>query len=745
MLKYLSKKSIFTDHIGAKGIHIHLTIIWVSIMLIISIALIIAVTALNDSSRQTQKVLFAALTLQINSMGETYTSSSEQDMAAVFIGNPLINELGRGETITYDESCKQAETILESYNSFNYRNETKWYFYFQKSDYLMSSDYPGQNANPWADAYLLEDFSHLDPNDVGYAQKRLGIDKNGDYYDVYIMTVAPYTYSLRTRMGRPSYTLSEAFLNGLTDVEMYTYDRLGNVHTLEENQALKEAFDYDQLGDTDSDTFFFKYQKHYYIGAYYTFTSRHTRLAIFIQDTAAEARDLILRFLLSAAVVALICIGVAALFIHLTYHRLALLRSKLPKGLNQGGYRLHDDYKAINQTLDLWQSQLRHQSELLHNSWLRDLLRGFSAEQISDFYDDWLIEREGLPLSVIAIGFREAKGNPPQDKAALVQMVSMNLEKAGYNFRHLWDGDYLLVIIQIVDGGSTRLVADLRCFMKQFPDESVSISISDVHSSLRELSISYDEAMITSEFHRTINTGDTILCYNTIANIVKKGDINSPHSAQFKMLHDYTVMLSKNDALQQYDVLVYQLITQNDKPLDCGNISFLFLVYTIALAFFDIQWPGDISRETIRHHADKIRSAQNAQELRDFFIESMRSFSNLIATPDNDKNRFNQIKEYIRMNYRDPNLSASAVADQFHISQSSITRLFKKYNNTVFLEYIHQLRVAEAIVLLKETSLPEMEIASLVGYNNVVTMIRAFKTYAFITPSAIRIKKYGSE
>jgi AraC-like DNA-binding protein len=78
------------------------------------------------------------------------------------------------------------------------------------------------------------------------------------------------------------------------------------------------------------------------------------------------------------------------------------------------------------------------------------------------------------------------------------------------------------------------------------------------------------------------------------------------------------------------------------------------------------------------------------------------------------------------------------VADRFQISQSSITRIFRKYNQTGFLEFLHYLRVTEAIRLLRETTLTETEIAPLTGYNNVITMIRAFKTYAHTTPSAIR-------
>ena len=101
------------------------------------------------------------------------------------------------------------------------------------------------------------------------------------------------------------------------------------------------------------------------------------------------------------------------------------------------------------------------------------------------------------------------------------------------------------------------------------------------------------------------------------------------------------------------------------------------------------------------------------------------------------------MKAFVQTRCGDPNMSAKVLADRFQTSQSNVTRLFRKYNDSGFLEYLHGLRVERAKRLLRETDLPVAAIATQVGYTNPLTLTRAFKRCVGTTPGEYRKRSEG--
>ena len=69
---------------------------------------------------------------------------------------------------------------------------------------------------------------------------------------------------------------------------------------------------------------------------------------------------------------------------------------------------------------------------------------------------------------------------------------------------------------------------------------------------------------------------------------------------------------------------------------------------------------------------------------------------------------------------------------------ATISREFKKNTESTFLEFLHKRRIAAAKTLIRTTDIPLKGIALQVGYDNVLTMTRAFKKYEGMTPGAFR-------
>lgn len=97
-----------------------------------------------------------------------------------------------------------------------------------------------------------------------------------------------------------------------------------------------------------------------------------------------------------------------------------------------------------------------------------------------------------------------------------------------------------------------------------------------------------------------------------------------------------------------------------------------------------------------------------------------------------------KIRQYIEEHLTDQNLNQSALAERFGMSQSSISKIFKKEWDINMLDFINQARVTECMKLLRETTLSLPEIAEKIGFTNSNTLIRLFKKYQSITPSQYR-------
>ena len=99
---------------------------------------------------------------------------------------------------------------------------------------------------------------------------------------------------------------------------------------------------------------------------------------------------------------------------------------------------------------------------------------------------------------------------------------------------------------------------------------------------------------------------------------------------------------------------------------------------------------------------------------------------------------FTQITAYMAEHFQESDLSLTKLSSVFSVGTATISREFKKNCGAGFLESLHRLRIDAAKALIRATESPLKEIALDVGYDNVLTMTRAFKKYEGATPGAFR-------
>ncbi|WP_433685471.1 helix-turn-helix domain-containing protein [Nocardia sp. CA-119907] len=90
-------------------------------------------------------------------------------------------------------------------------------------------------------------------------------------------------------------------------------------------------------------------------------------------------------------------------------------------------------------------------------------------------------------------------------------------------------------------------------------------------------------------------------------------------------------------------------------------------------------------------------------------------------------------RAYMRRHLTDPDLDVAAVARAHAVSRRYLEQLFARSDESP-AAYLRQLRLEEALRLLRETSTTVAEIAHLAGFNDVNTFTRAFRRSQGVTP-----------
>jgi two-component system response regulator YesN len=130
-------------------------------------------------------------------------------------------------------------------------------------------------------------------------------------------------------------------------------------------------------------------------------------------------------------------------------------------------------------------------------------------------------------------------------------------------------------------------------------------------------------------------------------------------------------------------------------------------------------------------------SAETAKQLKEGLFTLFFQSDEEAGKPRLDSSAFfEKITDYLSAHISEP-VSLQSVSDTFAISQTYMSRIFRKYAGISFNQYLTKVRMEKARKLLEET--PDLfvkDVASMVGYEDQFYFSRIFRTYEGKPPSA---------
>jgi AraC-like DNA-binding protein len=109
------------------------------------------------------------------------------------------------------------------------------------------------------------------------------------------------------------------------------------------------------------------------------------------------------------------------------------------------------------------------------------------------------------------------------------------------------------------------------------------------------------------------------------------------------------------------------------------------------------------------------------------------------AKGEETENRINKVCQYIQKHSHEP-LTLEQAAALIHLSRSAFSKFFKRATGKTFSDYVNDIRIGKACLLLTETDSAISDVAYETGFDSITYFNRIFLRKKKITPRAFRNK-----
>lgn len=303
--------------------------------------------------------------------------------------------------------------------------------------------------------------------------------------------------------------------------------------------------------------------------------------------------------------------------------------------------------------------------------------------------------------------------------------------------------DYVCIIfifktndIQGTFENAFKILEEIRLTTEKYLNYTVTIGLGSFCNHIAMISKSYKNAVSALEY-RLIQGSNRIIfiedieCFHMDKLIF---DDNDERALVFSIK-----LSSENEAKLIIEALFLKIIESKASFKD-----FQIFLMEILIAIIKASKNLDIDMDRIfgqnRNLFVEMYKFKDINEAKEWFIGICLEVMKWIRIEKRNtcKQLVKQAKEYIHENYDEHDITIERVAKHIHISPSYFSAIFKKETKETYVNYLVNVRMTEAKLLLKNTSLRTLDIAERVGYQDSSYFSYVFKKHCGVSPSLYR-------
>ena len=271
-------------------------------------------------------------------------------------------------------------------------------------------------------------------------------------------------------------------------------------------------------------------------------------------------------------------------------------------------------------------------------------------------------------------------------------------------------------------------------FISQRFNTEITFGVSTVREGMHEIHMAYEEATLALKYSYLIGKG-IIIDYVQIAG---RGFKNIP-SSNLKMHYKVLDYVAGKTHYESADLLTKEIMKDYgiDKNISLEEME-CFKFEAIS-SFNRVMVQEGYSAEECKK---KLLELLNKTTLEEFKVEFTDILAKMYLKKQEEgggkKDICLKCREYIEKHFGDEQLSLVMLAEHVGVVPSYLSKLFKEKYRISVPDYIAQMRIKNAKIMLCETNLSVWEIGESTGFVNSNTFIRTFKQWEGITPGAYR-------
>jgi two-component system, response regulator YesN len=274
-----------------------------------------------------------------------------------------------------------------------------------------------------------------------------------------------------------------------------------------------------------------------------------------------------------------------------------------------------------------------------------------------------------------------------------------------------------------------KMVQMISSALKRFVNIDIVLGISDWFADFDSIQKGYEQAG-TALAHQFYNPDTSIFYYQHLKQksegVYKQADayLSQMKSALREEANDRFMEL-----LSKWEAFLEQEECMEEKDVRKVYEGLLFMIGE------STGTPGGTVQEDVTafeeiHHFQQLSAAYRAR-----FEERFKNRNHLEMKGYSLLTR--NIMEYTEEHYPE-SLSLKLFGDLFHVSPNYVSRLFKQEVGQGLFDYINELRIEKAKILLKDYRYKIYDVAEMVGFNNQAHFAIVFQKYTGFSPKQYR-------
>lgn len=403
-----------------------------------------------------------------------------------------------------------------------------------------------------------------------------------------------------------------------------------------------------------------------------------------------------------------------------------------------------------------YKSILEKQENILFENFLARLMKGQVHSQliIQQTCDEYGLDIDSREFVIILFSLKFYETDVPDDKilyaySYLKEIVNQFFTEEYKRYVYEVDGMVSCLLFSetdesLEDANSTIELARILKLTSQIMDMkfdcSLQTCVSNTNKGILGCENAFSEVLELLQYSNIVNAKESPMFYSDMKQAKFYGDNDY---LWFKDERKFINCINAEDykgASEAFDSLMNNDYIANAASIKLVRCRLFGLLNAMINALGEVRLSMDVDFFEGLDPQEALLNCQSFPELRQCAKDIFQKIDTYSQTQNKSAsyNKIMNVVDYLKDNYSNPDLSIVSVADYIGINPSYLSRSFKKAIGIGLADYLHKLRIKKATQLLQDNNLSISEIAIKVGYNNTLTMNRAFKKFEGVSPSQRR-------